>query len=543
MLASAPAPSRLPPRPRARRRATVRALGDPSDAPPPTIGRRAGLVGGLGAGLVAPWLPFASPDAAAKLDVVYEGVPTTAYTFPVPLNVVALRGSVGSQWDAEFNKILVGKGKVSVTAVAAPGDVYADLLKSAPAPPTPNPFGGVQTIPPAGSFAPPTPEQLAEQRRQREAAKKSKKTASGGKTAKADVVSLGDEFLAPAIAAGLILPLDRTAPASEWYARLPPNWRRVVSRDARGGLTPPPAPARLARGGYPNVGAARDPADASTVYGVPYRWGCQLIAYRKDKLPASMRDRPPRDWTDLWRPEFAKRVAFPGGPRAMLTAATRAEGLSANPTDGLSSGVRDRLRRLRREQLLVQDDVEYVQALTVGDAWIGVGPSDDILALARKSSLVGVAVPESGTALFADVWCVPASAARKSGGVSPLLNQWLDYTTQPARANLRVGLRGGVAPGLFDGDGVNYAATRMDGPTGGFVRYDVGDADRGSWFKSAFPGLFGGEEEEGGDAGGELMRGGMPPDEVWAASEFLEPLAPRAAKEYNQVIAEWAAGR
>ena len=45
------------------------------------------------------------------------------------------------------------------------------------------------------------------------------------------------------------------------------------------------------------------------------------------------------------------------------------------------------------------------------------------------------------------------------------------------------------------------------------------------------------------DAGGDLMTGGMPPDEVWAASEFLEPLSPRAAREYNDVIAGWAAGR
>ena len=161
-LACSPAPPRAS---RASSRDGSRGRGRPRRAPP-AIGRRAGLVGGLGAGLAAPWLPFASPDAAAKLDVVYEGVPTTAYTFPVPLNVVALRGSVGSQWDAEFNKILVGKGKVSVVAVPAPGDVYADLLASAPPPPTP------QTIPPAGSFAPPTPEQIAERRRQTKTSKR-----------------------------------------------------------------------------------------------------------------------------------------------------------------------------------------------------------------------------------------------------------------------------------------------------------------------------------------------------------------------------------
>ena len=124
------------------------------------------------------------------------------------------------------------------------------------------------------------------------------------------------------------------ADTSELASRRAPRRERTINPAAR-------ALASLTR--LPNVGAARHPADASTVYGVPYRWGCQLIAYRVDKLPASMRDRPPRDWSDLWRPEFAKRVALPGGPRAMLTAATRAEGLSANP-DGLTFGVRDRLR-------------------------------------------------------------------------------------------------------------------------------------------------------------------------------------------------------
>lgn len=86
----------------------------------------------------------------------------------------------------------------------------------------------------------------------------------------------------------------------------------------------------------------------------------------------------------------------------MLTAALRAEGLSANAADMRGTGVggggggggggdavRNRLYDLRRLQLLVQDDAQYIQALACGDAWIAVGPSDDILSLARRSSLIG----------------------------------------------------------------------------------------------------------------------------------------------------------
>ena len=172
------------------------------------------------------------------------------------------------------------------------------------------------------------------------------------------------------------------------------------------------------------------------MYGTPYRWGCTLIAYRIDKIPASLRDHPPCDWEDLWRPEYKRRVAIGGGSRTMLTAALRAEGLSANAVDMSGSGsgggrggggggdaVRNRLYDLRKRQLLVQDDKQYIQALACGDAWLAVGPSDDILSLARRSGHIGVAVPKSGTTLFADVWCVPTSAARKPGGLSPLVQQ------------------------------------------------------------------------------------------------------------------------
>jgi hypothetical protein len=74
--------------------------------------------------------------------------------------------------------------------------------------------------------------------------------------------------------------------------------------------------------------------------------------------------------------------------------------MSANSSDmGKSDAVRNRLYDLRKKQLLVQDDMQYLQALGCGDAWIAVGPSDDLLSLARRSSLIGIVVPASGTAL------------------------------------------------------------------------------------------------------------------------------------------------
>jgi spermidine/putrescine-binding protein len=520
------------------------------------------------------------------MELMYEGRPTTAYVFVVPLNVVALRGSVPQQWDKEFNQTMAGKGKVSLSTAAAPGDIYAELLKTVPpvvpgAGLSPAEFIAGKRGPPFSTradleFEDPNTVALATAAASEAKAKKSKASKKqDGKYARADVVTLGDEFLAPAIAAGLILPLDDTASKSDWYRRLPPVWRQLVSRDPRSGL---PVPARGATtSSVSSTEVTPAPARAPVaVYGTPYRFGCTLIAYRVDKLPASMKDRPPCDWADLWRPEFKGKVAIGGGARTMLTAALRAEGRSANAEDMRQAGVggggggrdavRNRLTDLRRQQLLVQDDAQYIQALSCGDAWIAAGPSDDILSLARRSSLIAVAVPASGTTLFADVWCVPATAARKPEGVSPLVQQWLDFTTQPARANLRIGLRGGLPPSVFDGHRIDYASVRMDGPTGGFVQYPGRGADDTSDYGPGYgtaagvgargdtresttePGgdgqgdltsLLSGGGSSDGLSGGDLMKGGMPSDAVWERSEFLSPLSPQMRSQYNDLIREW----
>ena len=508
-----------------------------------TLSRRAGLV--IGAAALAQAVPARNSavrpsPASAKLALEYDGVPAVAYAFDATLEVVALRGSVPSQWEAEFNRTL-RKGKVSLSTAATPKEAY-ESLKRANTAASVGAFQGTMPragVPGPGGFAPPTPEQIAADAVQQ---KKTKSTKADGKskTAKADVVSLGDEFLAAAVSNGLVLPLDASVTSQAWYARLPPRWRRLASRNPDGSPATPPTPTTRRASA---LAVASSPSTASVVYGVPYRWGATLIAYRRDKLPVSLvktiEGNGGIDWADLWRPEFKRRVALGGGPRLLLTASLRAEGLSANDPRGVgaSSGVLARLNALRDDQLLTTDDAQYAQALANGDAWAVAGPSDDLLALARRSSLITVAVPRSGTSLFADVWCVPATASTKPGGVSPLVNQWFDYTTAPARANLRSGLKGGVATVAFDGARVDYGAGRLDGPAGGFVG-QVFDGTESSSRLSAFIR----DALAGGDATpGDLTRGGMPPDETWARSEFLEPLSPRAREGYNALLAEWRA--
>lgn len=60
--------------------------------------------------------------------------------------------------------------------------------------------------------------------------------------------------------------------------------------------------------------------------------------------------------------------------------------------------------------MLVFSSSDHLRALSSGDATAVVGWSEDLMGNLRASNVV-VAAPASGTALWADLWCVPSHAA------------------------------------------------------------------------------------------------------------------------------------
>ena len=90
--------------------------------------RRAALAGYALAPSALSFLAGA-PPSDAKLELIYDGELQTAYTFPVQLKVIALRGSVATQWEGEFNNTMVGKGKAAVTTAPSPGEMFDELTR------------------------------------------------------------------------------------------------------------------------------------------------------------------------------------------------------------------------------------------------------------------------------------------------------------------------------------------------------------------------------------------------------------------------------
>ncbi|KAG2428034.1 hypothetical protein HXX76_012019 [Chlamydomonas incerta] len=257
----------------------------------------------------------------------------------------------------------------------------------------------------------------------------------------ADVVTLGDAWLGPAVARRLVQPIAG-ADSCRWWRMLPPAMRAAARRNPVTGAVDPAGP----------------------VYGAPYRWGCTLVAYRRDRL-LRRGGSPVLDWSDLLQPALQGRIAMVDSPRELLAVALRTFdlerlglGINSSAAQLAAAGVteqalQERVAALRRQVRLFSGR-DHVRALQAGDVWAVVGYSHDLVLLAERSGNVELVAPLSGTQLWADVWAVPAGAqgGHRKAGPSPLLPVWIEFTLSPGRISGQPGLKGGAPSVLLPGD-------------------------------------------------------------------------------------------
>ncbi|MEQ9480783.1 extracellular solute-binding protein [Coleofasciculus sp. F4-SAH-05] len=221
----------------------------------------------------------------------------------------------------------------------------------------------------------------------------------------ANLVTLGDYWLESAIQQQLIQPLELVG-LSGWQ-QLPPRWQGIVRRNRQGQLD-----------------------ESGLIWGAPYRWGTVVIAYRQDKFEEL--GWTPTDWSDLWNPELRDRISLLDSPREVIGLTLKKLGFSYNIKD-LSQvpNLKTELLDLHKQVKLYSSD-HYLEPLVLGDTWLAVGWSTDILSLRGRDRLLQAVIPGSGTSLWADVWVQPA--VQKTAAESPepetsqsLTQQWIDF--------------------------------------------------------------------------------------------------------------------
>lgn len=292
----------------------------------------------------------------------------------------------------------------------------------------------------------------------------------GGQQTKAiaDLVTLGDYWLAAAIRQGLIQPLNPKQ-LKAWQ-QLPQEWQQLVRRNDTG-----------------------QPDPNGKIWGAPYRWGSTAIAYRRDKLNSNGL-KPPTDWSDLWREDFKGRISLLEQPREVIGLTLKKLGLSYNtPNLDKVPKLKENLRALNRQVKFYSSNA-YQQPLILGDTWLAVGWSTDLLPLARRYRQIELVVPQSGTALWADLWVRPKN--ENSPDTPPLVQQWIDFCWRPDIASQLSRFTQAVSPILV--------SMKPD---------QIPDSLKNN-------------------------RVLLPHQDIIKRSEFLLPLAPESVKQYQSLWAE-----
>lgn len=217
---------------------------------------------------------------------------------------------------------------------------------------------------------------------------------------KPDLLTLGDYWLAQAIEQKLIQPLD-PAKLQQWL-NLPNRWQELVKRNDQG---------QLDAGGK--------------VWAAPYRWGNTVIVYNREKFePLGW---TPSDWSDLWREELRDRISLLDQPREVIGLTLKKLGKSYN-TENINNvpDLEQQLRTLHQQVKLYSSDT-YLQPLILGDTWLAVGWSTDVLPAIQRYQQIAAVIPQSGTAVWADLWVRPSGALSSTS----LGEQWIDFCWQP----------------------------------------------------------------------------------------------------------------
>uniref|UniRef100_A0A0D9W905 Uncharacterized protein n=1 Tax=Leersia perrieri TaxID=77586 RepID=A0A0D9W905_9ORYZ len=381
--------------------------------------------------------------------VALEQWKSKTYSLSVPLRVIALRGSFPPAWIKDFVEAQGKRLKFSPDFRTSLDALYSEMSQCL----------DKSQLQPKSAMA-------------------------------ADVVSVGDSWLGYAIRKGLVEPV-KNAEEQDWFRSLSDRWKIHLCRNQNGDVDP-----------------------NGSIWGVPYRWGTLVIAYKKNKFKRHNL-KPIQDWEDLWMPELAGKISMVDSPREVIGAVLKYLGSSYNTNDMESevNGGRDRvLESLTQLQKQVQlfDNMNYLKSFGVGDVWVAVGWSSDVIPAAKRMSNVAVVVPKSGSSLWADLWAIPSATkfqtdriGGRTRGPSPLIHQWFDFCLQSARS---LPFRQDVIPGASP-----------------------------LFLENPMPEVPQERNKRKPKLDSNLVRG-APPLEILEKCEFLEPLSEKALDDYQWLI-------
>ena len=260
-----------------------------------------------------------------------------------------------------------------------------------------------------------------------------------------DLTTLGDAWLSSAIEKNLLQPLA-VEDLANWQ-KLPNHWKQIVTRDQKG-----------------------QPSASGKIYGAPYRGGGVVIAYQSKKLAELNLEI--KDWQDLWQPELRDRLALIDSPREIIGLTLKKLGKSYNTQDLTTVPELESALSALHQQVRLYSRDRYLESLVLKDTWVAVGWSTDIIPLLKRYPDLKLAVPTSGTSLWADLWVKPRLDRETKDEAEDIDLQadrqiskaWINFCWQPQAIKQISLFTDGVSPLLSTLDPAELPADLQDDP-------------------------------------------------------------------------------
>jgi putative spermidine/putrescine transport system substrate-binding protein len=128
-------------------------------------------------------------------------------------------------------------------------------------------------------------------------------------------------------------------------------------------------------------------------------------------------------------------------------------GYSYNQTNlATITNLETELATLHRQAKLYSSD-RYLEPLILGDTWMTVAWSGDILPLMKRYSTIKFILPRSGTALWSDLWVQPTVKTKETtDNLKSLMEQWISFCWESKTAQQISLFTHGISPIIIDRD-------------------------------------------------------------------------------------------
>jgi spermidine/putrescine transport system substrate-binding protein len=165
--------------------------------------------------------------------------------------------------------------------------------------------------------------------------------------------------------------------------------------------------------------------DPNCQHSVPYTWGTTGIGFNSSFFGGDA-SKYPHDWEIFWDKRLSGRITLLDDARETIGMSLKRRGHSYNEENHAAIEAACADLKIQKPLTMSYTSDQVIVALSSGDSLLSLAYSGDVYQAARDKADIKYVIPESGTSIWTDSLCIPASAPHKENAYL-----WLNYMLEP----------------------------------------------------------------------------------------------------------------